>query len=289
MFIGAELLEISIASLVLALGMRGLSADLRGVIGKPSLLLRVLIVREVLIPLGVMSALTIVGARSHVTLGAMLLAISPASPWLFRRRSAESPRAALTVATSTVEILLSILVVPCWLAVLSRLFMENTSIDLEAVTRLVCVLFLLPLALGLAVRRVAPDVMMDASNVVILGSRLLLLFALVTVFVDVLPLIPQLGKLFAILIVVVAMSTLGIGHVAARRCGAERSALALTCLTRHPALALLVAQTNFPGDLVAPAVVVTFLIGVVVALPYALVTRPRAMATALAVTSGGVA
>jgi len=80
---------------------------------------------------------------------------------------------------------------------------------------------------------------------------------------------------FDLLVASVAGATLGAAHVAAGRIGANRSALALACVTRHPALALLVALGNFPDELVLPAVVTSFMIGTLVSLSYALLTRPR--------------
>ena len=55
----------------------------------------------------------------------------------------------------------------------------------------------------------------------------------------------------------------------------DRSAIALTCATRHPGLALLVAQGNFAGDPVLAAVVVSFVAGGLVTSAYGFVTRHR--------------
>jgi len=275
MTIVSQLLKISIAALVLGLGMRGLSRDLRGFLARPSLIIRVLIARGFLIPLVVMTALSALGATSSEKIGLMLLAISPAWPLPWARGGEESERAELALATSTLEILFSILALPFWLAVMSRWLMVNTSIEPMAVMQLVAVLFLLPLAVGGALRLVAPALIEKGSRLVLLASQVALGVALVAFFADALPTMRQLGMRFDLLVASVAGATLGAAHVAAGRIGANRSALALACVTRHPALALLVALGNFPDELVLPAVVTSFMIGTLVSLSYALLTRPR--------------
>lgn len=275
MLVVSQLLKVSITALVLGLGMRGVQRDLRALIGNPSVVVRILVARALLIPLVVMTTLSALGAAPQAKIGLMLLAISPASPMLWSRRGDASERAELAIATSTLEILISIFAVPCWLAVLSRWLMVNTSIEPIAVIQLVAVLFLLPLAIGAALRLVAPRLMDRASAAVLLASQMLLAIALVAFVVDELATMRQLGVRFDLLVASVAAATLGAAHMAASRIGTNRSALALACVTRHPALALLVAQGNFPDDLVLPAVVMSFIIGALVSFSYAHFTRAR--------------
>src|SRR5206468_9264457 len=138
---------------------------------------------------------------------------------------------------------------PFWLAVMSRWLMVNTSIEPMAVMQLVAVLFLLPLAVGLALRLVAPELIDKGSRIVLFASQVMLAVALAAFLVDGLPTMRQLGMRFDLLVASVAAATLGAAHVAAGRIGTNRSALALACVTRHPALPLLVAQGNFPDDM----------------------------------------
>src|SRR5690242_21303618 len=97
----SQIVEVSVATLVLGLGMRGGGQSLGALVGRPVLLLRILLAREILIPLLVMSVLAIFGVDPHVRLGAALLTISPASPHLSRHNLGGDARSALTLAAST--------------------------------------------------------------------------------------------------------------------------------------------------------------------------------------------
>lgn len=265
---GQELLEASIVTLVFALGLRTEPTPRRDRPGR-WLLARALFAREVFIPLLVMSVLSIAGIRRQAILGATLLAISPGIPTVLQRELHRCRNATLVFRTTAMGVLLSIVSVPFWLAVVSRLFVEDASMMPLAVGRLIALLFLVPFAVGMAMRRIAPRAMLHLSSPIMLAADLLLLIGSIFLLGEVVPAVIQLGAGYTTAIVGITAFALLVGDVAAGARPGDRRTVSLLCAARHPGFALLVAQSNFGGDLVLPATMVSVVIGMLLTTPIA--------------------
>jgi len=265
---GQELLEASIVTLVFALGLRTEPVP-RGDRPGRWLVARALFAREVFVPLLVMSVLSMAGIARQAILGATLLAISPGIPIVLQREMHHRRNTALVFRTTALGVLFSIVSVPFWLAVVSRLFVENASLMPLAVGRLVVLLFLLPFSAGIAMRRLAPHAMWRVSGPIMLVSDLLLLIASIVLFGDVAAAVTRLGARYTSAIVGITAFALLVGDVAAGSRAPDRRTASLLCAARHPGLALLVAQSNFGGDLVLPATMVSVVVGMLLTTPFA--------------------
>lgn len=275
---GPGLVEASIVALVFGVGLSGRSRDMLFIACRPRLLLRALIAIDVLVPLVTLSALSALRMPSSVVIGAALLAVSPAASLLPRKETDNESRSELMLACSGLGALLAIVSVPLWLSVIGQFLIADATIAPVAVTRLVSVLFLLPLSLGLMLRRLAPTLMAKASGPVIVIADLLLLIALASLAVEALPAFRQLGIGFPLAMAALSACTVLVGHFAGGHDAPDRSVLAVLTGVRHPGLALLIARYNFDGDLVLATVVASFLIGTLVTVPYAYWRRQRRVA-----------
>lgn len=274
---GPELLEASIVTLVFSLGVRGVPGASSTFSDRPRLLLRAVILRDVLTPLVVMSVLSLLHVPAPAALGATLLVISPGMPML-SRPTPIGERANLIRIATTIGVLLSIVSVPFWLAVASTVFIDNTSVAPFEVGRLVAVLYLLPLGIGTLLRRMAPVPWSKASRGITTFANLLLLIVVASLLGDMMPMLRRLGIGFGLTVMALTGFTLVVGHIGGGSRSTNRSALALLCGSRSPGLALLIAQSNFAGDLVLPAVLASFMISTLVSLPYAYWQRERMLA-----------
>lgn len=272
---GQELLEASIVTLVFALGLRT-EPQRRGDRPDRRLLVRALFARDVFVPLFAMSVLSTVGVPRQAILGATLLALSPGLPIVLQQELHHGRNTALVFRATSVEVLLSIVSVPLWLAIVSRLFLDDASIMPFAAGRLIALLFLVPFGAGMVMRRLAPRAMLRASSPIMLLADLLLLIASLVLLADVLPAIPRLGAGYAAAIVGIIAFALLVGDVAAGSQAANRRTVSLLCAARHPGLALLIAQSNFANDLALPAVMLGMILGTLLTLPFAIWRlRPR--------------
>ena len=268
------LLEASIVMLVFGLGLRGTRREVLFLGCRPRLLLRTFVAMNVLAPLLVMSALSALGMPPAVIVGATLLVISPGVPLVSQAGLRTSDRSELILAASAMAAVLSVVTVPIWLAVASQLYLPDASIAPMAVIRLVGTLFVLPLAVAVVLRPLAPS-RATASGPIVLVADIALLVSVLTVSGNLLPAFHHLGVDAAVAIAGVSIGALFVGHLAGGRDGTDRSVLGVMSGVRHPGLALLIAKYNFDGDLVLPAVVASLLIGLLVTLPYAYWRRQR--------------
>lgn len=275
-----ELLEASIVTLVFAMGARGIPEGSSEVVGGPRALLRAVTLRDVVTPLLVMSILSVLHLPAPAAVGLTLLAVSPGPPIGLQRSPEAIARSSQVFLTSMIGVLLSIVSMPFWLAVISKVFIDNASVEPMEVARLASVLFALPLIVGMVLKRLAPGAMRRMQGPLVILANLLLLVATVSLLGDVVPAMRRLGVGFAATAIVLALVALFVGHLAGGRRAADRSAVALLCASRQPALALLIAESNFAGDLVLPAVVASFVIGTAVSCWYAY--RQRAQTDARA-------
>jgi BASS family bile acid:Na+ symporter len=273
MQMGQELLQASIVVQALGLGLRGVGGALVTLPHERAKIGRMIVARDLLIPLTLMSVLSFLHAPRAAIIGATMLAISPGvllfPQGLLGRRS----DADMLFGTSALGVLSSIVIVPFWLPIVCWLFMSDASVAPTAVAQLVAVLFLLPLGLGGALRRLEPRLMNIASWPVIIAADGLLLLALLPLVGDALTGVPQLG--FGFIAAVTCAPSIAVLAALFTRisAGPERSDLAHMCSTRHPGLALLVAETNFAGETVLSAVVVSFIGSLAAAMLYTFLIR----------------
>jgi BASS family bile acid:Na+ symporter len=267
-------LEASIVALVLALGLRGTPQDALFFACRPRLLLRTFVATQLLLPLFVMSILSALSVSSSVVVGATLLVVSPSVALLSQLELRRGGHSTLVLAASAMGALTSIITVPIWLAVLSQLFLADATIAPAAVMRLVGTLFVLPLALAIILRRLAP-VMARVSGPLIVAADVLLLLVLLSLARDTAFGFRRLGVVTIVALVALSVGAVLIGHLAGGRDAPDRSLIGVLAGVRHPGLALLIAKYNFDGDLVLPAVVMSLLIGLTVTLGYALWRRGR--------------
>jgi BASS family bile acid:Na+ symporter len=273
MQMGQELLQASIVVQALGLGLRGVGSALASLPHERAKIGRMIAARDLLVPMTVMSVLSFLHAPRPAIIGAIMLAISPGVLTFPQGVLGRRSDSGMLFGTSALGILSSIVTVPFWLPIVCWLLMSDASVAPTAVAQLVGVLFLLPLGLGAALRRLEPRLMDIASRPVIIAAEGLLWLALLRLVADTLTALPQLGLGF-IAVVICAPSVAVFAAVFTRiSASSERSELAHMCSTRHPGLALLVAETNFAGETVLSAVVVSFIGGMAAAMLYTFLTR----------------
>jgi BASS family bile acid:Na+ symporter len=167
--------------------------------------------------------------------------------------------------------LFSVLLVPPTTAMLEVLVVnDGTHVGAATVLRIVALTVLVPLGIGMWVRRAwHGDVERVAGNADKVGTVLLVL-AFLPVLIAKWPAIRSLlgdGTLLAI----VAFTAIGlfVGHVLGGRDPRDRTVLALATSSRHPAVALAVAAAVFPDQKLAPAaVLLALVVGVLAGMPY---------------------
>jgi hypothetical protein len=273
MQMGQELLQASIVVQALGLGLHGVGNGLARLPHDGARIGRLLAARDLLLPVIVMSVLSFLHAPRPAIIGATLFAISPGTLLLPQAALGRPLQSQLLIGTSIVSAMSSIVTVPFWLPIICWLFVSDASVSPAAVAQLAGVLFLLPLVLGTALRRLEPGLMKIASGPVIIAADGLLWLALLPLAGDALTDLPRLGFVFVVAVICAPSMAVLVAVLTRSSSAPARSGLAHLCGSRHPAFALLVAGSNLAGEAVLSAIVVTFIGAFAASMLYTLLTR----------------
>jgi bile acid:Na+ symporter, BASS family len=179
----------------------------------------------------------------------MALAISPVPPVLPKRETKSGGHTAFGLGLMAFLALLSIVAVPAMLALLGRITGRQLAMAPGAVTGVVLKSTLAPLAVGAAFRTVLPAVADRLEKPVTLVGNVLLPLAALVLLSATLPVMWALiGDGTVVAMVIFTFVGLAIGHLLGGPNPGHSVVLALSTACRHPALALTIAATNFPGE-----------------------------------------
>jgi BASS family bile acid:Na+ symporter len=255
------LIKLSIVAIIIAVGAGTAPADISYLWQRPRLLIRSLIAMYVLVPLVAFVLVLVLPVTPGVKAALLVLAVSAGAPLLPKKlRLLRSPEYIFSLlATSS---LVAIVVVPLWVALLAAYFNVTVDLPLAKVVMAIVKAILLPLAIGMVIRLMAPAVSARLSDAVIkLASPVLAVAAIVLLAL-------HWGVVMAtnwpgvVALAILLISALFIGHRMGGPHPDDRIALAVACATRHIGIALIVAtEFRSPGTAV---IVVSYIVTAVV-------------------------
>jgi BASS family bile acid:Na+ symporter len=226
---------------------------------RPTLTLRSMLAMYVLFPALVLLLVWLLPLRQGV--GAVLLgfAVSPVLPPWAKKGTALGAKGDYVIGLQLLSTAVSLLLVPLMIAIVERLFGVNTHLEPGAMVIVLLATVLLPLGLGIGLRRLLPRSAPRLAAVADrLGSVVLLLGAVVLLFVNGPKMLAVIGEGTVLAILVVIIFGLLFGELLGGPDRGSRSALASATVSRHPAIALLLASGAFPHQ--QPTVIGTVLI-----------------------------
>lgn len=276
-------LHASLLLLALSIGLDIARGDGLYVLRRPRLLLRALLALVVVVPLVAALLVALLPLKESVEIAIVLMAVSPLPPVALPREIRSGGRKTYAYGLLVAIGVLSIVTVPAAVAILAWLFNAHAAVaplavSPLAVAQLVFVSLFVPLGLGLGLRALAPGPAAHAAPVVSNVAVGLLALACLPVLVTAAPELARLvgdGTVLVILAVVIA--GLVAGHLLGGPEPHDRVALALSCATRHPGIAMLVASANSMGGEVRATVLLFVIVGLLAAIPYQLWLRRHAL------------
>ena len=274
MMTAAELLslltKISIVLIVFSTGMSGQRGSLAMLLRERSLLLRSLISMLVVAPLLAVALATSLRLPAAVKIALVMMALSPVPPFLPKKAIRAGGSQSYIISLLAMSALVAIATAPIGLHVLDRWFGLTMEVQRSEIARPLLVTVLLPLVAGLLFARLAPRVSASWAHIVSSAGTVLLAGAVLPQHVSVAPALRELvgdGTLLAI--AAFALCTLFIGHLLGGPAEENRSVLALCTATRHPFIAIVLVQANFPSEKLAiPAVFMALIVTSIVSVPY---------------------
>ena len=264
------LITISLAGLVLAVGLNAGRGDLLYVLRRPVHLLKAILAVIVIPPV---AAAILIAAMTPlepvVKAGIMLMAISPVPPLVPGKELAVGGRKEYAYGLYAAMALLTIVSVPAVLALTTRLFGREDFISVGSIARTVGLGVLLPLAIGIAIREISPVFARRVWRLVYQISIVLVLLAFTPVVIQAWPAIVELignGTVLAMAAVTI-IAVVG-GHLLGGPDRRDRATLAMASAVRHPGIAMSIAGASFHDPRVSAAVLLFMVVGLLAAAPY---------------------
>lgn len=263
-------LQVSILATVFGFGLQATLTDALHLWRHPALFLRSLLAMFLVMPIVAIVIVDLFPLSRPTEIVLIALSISPIPPLLPRKESKAGGHGAYALGMMMTMALLAIAIVPLGAYLLGKYFDRPFTTSSAAIARTVLMMVIAPLAAGMAVRAWKPAIAARLLKPVTQAATLLLVAATLVVVVAVLPTMLRLigdGTLRALL----AFITIGLaaGHWLGGPASEDRTVLALSTASRHPAIALAIAKGSFPSEpYLAATIVLYLLIVTLVALPY---------------------
>jgi BASS family bile acid:Na+ symporter len=279
------LLRGSLALLVFALGLKATVSDTTYLFRRPGQLLRALAAMFVVMPLTALILARSLDPPPAVKIALVALALSPLPPTFPQKAFKQGGRLSYVVGLLVAATLLAVPLIPLSLELIERYRDMPLQMRPTAVLVLGFWSLLLPLSVGIVIRRFAAAFAERAAGPIITLATVVLVLGVIPILIRVWPaMISLIGNGTLLAMIVFVLVGLAAGHLLGGPNPDDRTVLAISSATRHPAIAIAIAQANFPDQKLAPAAVLLYvLVSVIAAVPYlkwAKAQQPNAPAAA---------
>jgi bile acid:Na+ symporter, BASS family len=259
-------IKISIAMSVFALGLRATVADATYLFRRPALLFRALLSMNLLMPLiafalGVSSDLS-----PAVKIALVALSVSPVPPMFPKKALKDGCTEAYAIGLLVAASVLSIITIPLTISIIGKVVLMPLQMSGTDIAVLVFKTVLAPLLAGILVCALAPSLAGAAAKpIAISASVLLIAAALPVLFGSGRVLLSLIGNGTILSLAAFALVGLVVGHLLGGPEAENRHVLSLATASRHPGIAVAIAQANFPQQKLAlPAILLYLIVAAIV-------------------------
>jgi len=258
----------------LGVGLRSRRREALHVLNDPLRLSASFVAMSVAAPVVALAACLALALPPAVELVLLALALSPL-PALWPRQSLANGDDRFAVGLLVASSLFAVAVVPFGLATVARLLESPLQLSTEPLVRTIVGLVVLPLAIGAFLRHLFPSAGAEAPEAAALPSRVALAAGVGAIVIGARPIMTgMLGDGTALSMVVLALVGLLAGHLLSGRDPEDRRILALATASRHPGIAVAIAQLAYPDQALVPAAVALYLlVAIFAAAPYSWLHR----------------
>ena len=262
--------QASVFLLVLSLGLKSRTEDVTYLFRHPGVFLRSILAMNVVMLALVIAAINIFDLPAPIRIALIALALSPVPPILPSKQVKAGGSGGYAIGLLFALALSAIVLIPMFTWIIWRAFGINVQIPAARVATIVMVSSLVPLLVGVCVRRFAPALAVRIAHPLSLVAIVLMLVAIVPIlFIATPALVTLIGNGVLASLIMFSLVGLVVGHLLGGPDPEDRTVLALATAARHPGMAFAIASVTFPGDKAVMAVVLYHvIIGTIVALPY---------------------
>jgi len=264
----------TVFTVMLTLGCGIVVGEFRWLWRHPGLVARGLFAVLIAVP-----ALAIVVTRAFdlpraADIGIVLMAISPGAPVALRRSLDAGGHRSFAPGLQILVALLAVVSMPLSIVALNEVYAGQASIAPGDLARQVFIAQLVPLGLGMSMRRWLPvRTAWLEPKLARLASILIVVLAILAI-IDVWQVVVGAGLRIVLAIVAVTILALIAGHLMGGPDEATRTAVAISSAARNPGLALLVATLNHAPTEITATVLAYLVVSAFTIVPYVML-RPR--------------
>lgn len=270
------LLQGSMFLLVMAVAMQCRWSDFVSLKNPPSTLLKAVVAVNVIVPAVAVIVALVFPLEPAVRAGMLLMAIAPLAPLVPGKALGVGDDRAVILRLYVLLMLLAIVLIPLTVSILDWLFGAEAVAPIGVISKVILISVLLPIALGLALAALAPNLAEKSARIVSLLATIVLAAVILAVLWGtggkMLELIGN-GTLVAFAIVILC-AIVG-GHLLGGPTWHGRGGLALAAAIRHPGIAAALIGANGIDGPALPAVLLFMFVGVVITALYQIWWRRR--------------
>jgi len=241
---------------------------------RPWLILRSLVAVLILVPVVALAIILLLKPAPEVAVALAILVACPPAPMMLKGAPNIGQGDANFMALLHLSLAaLAFITVPICLYLIAIPLGFQVDVDLLSMAMILGRTILIPIGLGMAICSFFPGFAgtmgpkLDKAGGI--GLVVVVLFALVSFF----PALLKMDPWSYLVMVVVCVAALAIGHGLGPRDPHERTSLAVESAVRHPALAIMIAASNFTPERALPVLVPCILAFIVVVIMYLLWRR----------------
>ena len=261
--------KLSLAGLVMAVGLEATPRELLSLFRQPLRLARAVLAVNVIVPVTAAILVGLFPLSPVVKMGILVMAVSPVPPLVPGKGLKAGGDRVYALSLYASLVLLSIVIVPATVAILAHIYGSSVSVSPLQIAENVALGVVAPLLAGLALHAVAPAFSEKVAPTLRRLSMLVVLLIVIPVIVSLWPAISTLAGDGALLAMALTSAAgLAAGHLLGGPGLGDRGALAQTAVTRHPGIAILIANAAGGDKRVTAAVIAFMLVGLLVAIPY---------------------
>jgi bile acid:Na+ symporter, BASS family len=267
--------QASVFLMIFSIALRASIEDLAFLAHRPGLLVRSLLAMNVIMPVIAIGLVVLFRPPIPVQVALLGLSLAPVPPILPKRETMAGGHESYGISLLATAALFAIVFVPLAAHLVALIFGRILSVPVATVAKIVSVSILVPLVAGVFFRRIAPGAADMLARPLSLLAGLVLAVAAVPVLIGEWRLMLSLVGDFSVLVLALFVACgLGVGHALGGPEPHDRSVLALSTSTRHPAVAIAIGQGLAESPVLLAAVLLAFFVGLVVSVPY-IVWRKR--------------
>jgi bile acid:Na+ symporter, BASS family len=238
-------LKLSVVALIFGVGLGATAADLAYLWRRPRQLARSLVAMYVVVPLVLLLLTRVLPMTTAVRTAVLVLAVSAGAP-LLPKKLMKLGREGYAFSLVVTSSLVAIVAVPIWVEVMAAVFGRDAQVDPLRLAALIAKAFLGPLLLGMGGRGLIGAASERVSERLLAVAGVFLAVAAIALLALHGGLLFEAGWRPFVGLLSMTLVALAVGHLMGGPDPGDRTALAVSCATRHVGVAVLAASA-VPG------------------------------------------